>query len=106
LLERAEILGERMQQHFLGLARKHHAIGDIRGLGAMVAVEFLHEGNTCRPAPEIAKALIAEARQRGLLLLGCGAHGNIVRIMAPLSIEDDILAEGLEIFSRALGAMV
>lgn len=105
LLERAVVTGEIMQQHFLELARKNPTIGDVRGLGAMVAVEFFHEGNPSSPAPEVAKALIAEARQRGLLLLGCGAYGNIVRIMAPLSIEDDILAEGLGIFSQALGAV-
>jgi 4-aminobutyrate aminotransferase/4-aminobutyrate aminotransferase/(S)-3-amino-2-methylpropionate transaminase len=105
LLERAVVIGEIMQQHFMELARKNRTIGDVRGLGAMVAVEFLHEGNPPSPAPEVAKALIVEARQRGLLLLGCGGCGNIVRVMAPLSIEDGILAEGLEIFSQALGAL-
>lgn len=102
LCARALEVGEHMQKRLREMAAQHKCIGDVRGLGAMVAVEFFHDGDHTRPAPDIAKAVIAAALQRGLLLLSCGSYGNVLRLMVPLTIERAILDEGLDILADAL----
>ena len=104
LCERALAIGEHMQRRLRKLATRHKCIGDVRGLGAMVAVEFFHDGDHARPAPEIAKAVIAAALQRGLLLLSCGSYGNVLRLMVPLTIEQAVLDEGLDLLAAAMDA--
>ena len=104
LCERALAIGEHMQRRLRDLAVRHKCIGDVRGLGAMVAVEFFHDGDHARPAPEIAKAVIAAALQRGLLLLSCGSYGNVLRLMVPLTIEQAVLDEGLDLLAAAMDA--
>ncbi|MBV2264123.1 MAG: aminotransferase class III-fold pyridoxal phosphate-dependent enzyme, partial [Thauera sp.] len=104
LCERAITVGEHMQRRLRELATRHKCIGDVRGLGAMVAVEFFHDGDHARPAPEIAKAVIAAALQRGLLLLSCGSYGNVLRLMVPLTIEQTVLDEGLDLLAAAMDA--
>mgnify|MGYP003704287027 CR=1 FL=1 len=78
-------------------------IADVRGLGAMTAIEFARDGE---PAADIANNLKAEAAKRGLLLLTCGSYGNVMRIMVPLTIPDAVLAEGLDILEAALRAVL
>lgn len=102
LCERSMAIGERLRDFFTGLVKKHVCIGDVRGLGAMTAVEFFHGGDPARPAPEIANALKAEALKRGLLLLTCGNNGNVLRVMTPLTIPFDLLDEGLAIIGGIL----
>jgi len=97
LCKRAAEIGARMMERLREAAARVPAIGDVRGLGAMVAVELFQEGDSRRPAPELARAIIAEARARGLLLLSCGSYGNVLRLMTPLTIEPAVLDEGLEI---------
>jgi 4-aminobutyrate aminotransferase/(S)-3-amino-2-methylpropionate transaminase len=75
---------------------------DIRGLGAMVAVELVTDFASATPDAALTKALIAHALTRGLILLSCGMHGNAVRIMVPLTASDAIIEEGLQIFEAAL----
>ena len=104
LCERALAIGEHMQRRLREMATSHKCIGDVRGLGAMVAVEFFHDGDPARPAPEIAKAVIAAALQRGLLLLSCGTYGNVLRLMVPLTIEQAVLDEGLDLLAAAMDA--
>jgi 4-aminobutyrate aminotransferase/4-aminobutyrate aminotransferase/(S)-3-amino-2-methylpropionate transaminase len=106
LCQRSTELGAHMQKRLREMATHQRCIGDVRGLGAMVAVELFHEGDPHRPAPELTKAVIAEAQQRGLLLLSCGAYGNVLRLMVPLTVEQTILDEGLDILSAALDAAV
>ena len=103
LCERSLEIGEHLRSFFRGLAKDHGCIGDVRGLGAMTAVEFFHGGDLSRPAPEIANALKAEALKRGLLLLTCGNNGNVLRVMTPLTIPFEILDEGLAIIGGILG---
>ena len=105
LCERSRLIGEQLRTYFTGLAGKFACIGDVRGLGAMTAVEFFHGGDKSRPAPEIANALKAEAAKRGLLLLTCGSNGNVLRIMTPLTIPYSVLQEGLEIIGAAMAAV-
>jgi 4-aminobutyrate aminotransferase len=102
LCERSLQLGERMRRQLLALKKKFPCIADVRGLGAMTAVEFCKNGDLKQPSAEIANALKAEAAKRGLLLLTCGSYGNVLRLMIPLTIEDAILDEGMNILEAAL----
>jgi 4-aminobutyrate aminotransferase len=95
--ERAEQVGKRIRERLETIARRSGAIGEVRGLGPMVAIEF------AEPTAELAGGVTAAARERGLVLLSCGIYGNVVRILVPLSISDDELARGLELFEESLG---
>jgi 4-aminobutyrate aminotransferase/4-aminobutyrate aminotransferase/(S)-3-amino-2-methylpropionate transaminase len=103
LCERSMALGETMRARFTKMQKSIPQIADVRGLGAMTAIEFARDGE---PAADIANNLKAEAAQRGLLLLTCGSYGNVMRIMVPLTIPDAVLAEGLDILEAALRAVV
>jgi 4-aminobutyrate aminotransferase/(S)-3-amino-2-methylpropionate transaminase len=80
------------------------AIGDVRGLGAMLAIELVRDRGTKEPAPELAQAVIDAATQRGLLLLKAGVHSNCIRVLCPLVIADAELDEALAVWEEALGA--
>jgi 4-aminobutyrate aminotransferase / (S)-3-amino-2-methylpropionate transaminase / 5-aminovalerate transaminase len=81
-------------------------IGDVRGLGPMLAVEFVTDAETKAPAPELTAAIIEEALQRGLILLKAGVYGNCIRVLCPLSISDGELHEGLAVWEDALAAVL
>lgn len=102
LLAKAERLGERLRAHCAALQRETPAIGDVRGLGPMVAMEFVRDRETKEPAPEIVDAVITAAREKGLLLLKAGLYNSVVRILVPLVIEDDDLTRGLDILSASV----
>jgi 4-aminobutyrate aminotransferase len=102
LCERSVALGERLRSRLKKLAAGHKCIAEVRGLGAMTAVEFCRDGDLHRPAPEIANALKAEAAKRGLLLLTCGTYGNVLRIMVPLTVSDALIDEGLGIIEECM----
>lgn len=106
LCARASMLGEKTRAALAALKARFDCIAEVRGLGAMTAVEFCHKGDPRRPAAEIANALKAEAAKRGLLVLNCGCHGNVLRLMLPLTIPDSVLDEGLAILGEALAAAV
>ena len=106
LTERATALGEKCRTRLNGLRSRFGCIADVRGLGAMTAVEFSHDGDPSKPAGEIATALKNEAAKRGLLLLNCGSYGNVLRLMLPLTIPDSVLDEGMGILEAALAAAV
>jgi 4-aminobutyrate aminotransferase / (S)-3-amino-2-methylpropionate transaminase / 5-aminovalerate transaminase len=94
-LAAAAHLGETMRGRLDELAGRHAWIGEVRGLGPMLAVEL--EERT----PDRAQAVVAAAFERGLLLLSCGLYGNVIRLLAPLTIADDELDEGLAILVEA-----
>ena len=77
-------------------------ISDVRGLGAMVAVEFA--GKDGKPDPDFTKQVQARARDAGLLLLTCGVYANVIRFLFPLTIEESVLEEGLDILAAAMQA--
>jgi 4-aminobutyrate aminotransferase / (S)-3-amino-2-methylpropionate transaminase / 5-aminovalerate transaminase len=104
LLERSRVLGERMTASLKAMAGKNKCIADIRGLGAMVAVELCKEGNLAQPDADLTKRVCAEATQRGLILLSCGTYGNVIRILVPLTASDAIVDEGLAIIEASLTA--
>ena len=106
LADRAAMLGEKCRSRLNALRARFSCIADVRGLGAMTAVEFSHSGDPKKPAGDIAAALKAEAAKRGLLLLNCGSYGNVLRLMLPLTIPDSVLDEGMEILEASLTAAV
>ncbi|MCV3205664.1 aminotransferase class III-fold pyridoxal phosphate-dependent enzyme [Mesorhizobium sp. YC-39] len=79
-------------------------IGEVRGLGAMVAIEFVRDRETRQPWPELVKAITHTAAEKGLLLLSCGVHGNVVRVLTPLTIPFNHLDEGIAILKDSLRA--
>jgi 4-aminobutyrate aminotransferase/4-aminobutyrate aminotransferase/(S)-3-amino-2-methylpropionate transaminase len=100
LLERAVRLGDVLRARLDELAGRHAMIGEVRGLGPMLALEF--EERT----PARAKATVDAAFERGLLLLSCGLDGNVIRLLPPLTIGDEELDEGLDLLDQALAAGV
>lgn len=97
LCERSLAIGERMRAVLWRLKEVVPQICDVRGLGAMTGFELCHGGDPKQPAKDLADELKAEAAKRGLLLLTCGTYGNVIRIMVPLTISNELLSEGLGI---------
>src|SRR5262245_8514204 len=85
---RARELGERVREALDGIASRVGAVGEVRGLGPMLALELVEDRESKAPAPALAGATVAAARERGLVLLSCGLYGNVVRILVPLVIGD------------------
>ena len=81
-------------------------IGDVRGLGAMIALELVRDPISKEPAPELAEAVIHEALQRGLLLLKAGVNGNCIRVLCPLTTSEAELDDGLRAWEDALGVVL
>ncbi len=108
LLARSTALGETFRARFaeIGARVAPYRMWDIRGLGAMLAVEFVTDFETATPDAHLTKAVVAHALKRGLILLACGMHGNALRIMVPLTASDAIIEEGLAIFEEALAAAI
>lgn len=99
LLERCRALGEQVSTRLQDLAKQYPVIAEVRGLGAMIAIELMKEG---KPAPELTTALVAKAREKGLILLSCGIYGNVIRILMPLTVPDAQLKQGLDILAASL----
>ena len=97
-LERAATVGRVLRERLDALAGRYDAIGEVRGLGPMIAFELAEQ------RPERAKAIVDAAFERGLLLLSCGLYGNVVRLLPPLTISDEELEDGLALLDDALGA--
>jgi 4-aminobutyrate aminotransferase / (S)-3-amino-2-methylpropionate transaminase / 5-aminovalerate transaminase len=103
LCARANMIGAQIKQRLNGLTGKGHTcVGDVRGLGAMVALELVKDGDVTRPDAELTKALVAKAAANGLVILSCGVRSNVIRFLVPLTVSDAVLAEGLDIFERSL----
>jgi len=102
LCARAARVGARMRAHLEALAREVPSIGDVRGLGAMVAFELVKDPRTKEPDAALTAAILASAEKRGLILLSCGTEANVVRLLSPLTIPDAVLEEGLGILSAAV----
>jgi 4-aminobutyrate aminotransferase len=102
LCARAAAVGEKMRTRLLALAKELPCIGDVRGLGAMVAFELVKDPKTREPDAELTAAILTHAETRGLILLSCGTRLNVVRLLAPLTIPDAVLGEGLDILADAV----
>ncbi|MGE5115603.1 MAG: 4-aminobutyrate--2-oxoglutarate transaminase [Betaproteobacteria bacterium] len=105
LLERAQALGETLMSGLKALAAREPAIGDVRGLGAMVAIELFEDGDVERPDAKLTRRVVAEAARRGLILLSCGSDANVIRILVPLTASDAVVAEGLQILADSFAAL-
>ena len=103
LCDRANVLGSRLKQRLEAIRSTTPEIVDIRGPGFMVAAEFnTPDGKT--PSPDFAQKVRAEALKRNLVLLICGTYGNVIRFLAPLTIDDAIFAEALDILELSVAA--
>jgi 4-aminobutyrate aminotransferase/(S)-3-amino-2-methylpropionate transaminase len=102
LNERAIQIGETMRARMLAWQERFAAIGDVRGLGAMLAIELVEDRATKQPAPKLAQAVIDACLQRGLLLLKAGVYGNAIRVLCPLVLTDAELDEALGVWEEAL----
>ncbi len=106
LVERAQHIGETIRARMLSWQERYDAIGDVRGLGAMLAIEYVEDRATKEPAPAIATRVAEEAAKRGLLLLKAGIHSNCNRVLCPLVITDAELEEALGAWEDALEAVL
>jgi 4-aminobutyrate aminotransferase len=104
LCARALQIGLRMRTHLEAQAKIHPRIGDVRGLGAMVAFELVKDARGKEPDAELTASIVANAEQRGLILLSCGTSANVVRLLSPLTISDALLEEGLTLLAQAIEA--
>ncbi|HKI91623.1 MAG TPA: 4-aminobutyrate--2-oxoglutarate transaminase [Gaiellaceae bacterium] len=102
LVESAQRIGETIHGRMREWQERFPAIGDVRGLGAMLAIEYVRDRATKEPAPELASRVAEEAAQRGLLLLKAGVHSNCNRVLCPLVITDGELTEALDAWEEAL----
>ena len=100
---RADEIGSRIRAALEGLAGRIEAVGEVRGLGPMLALELVEDRETKAPAAALAKRTTQAARERGLVLLSCGLYGNVIRILVPLVISDGELDRGLELLEESLG---
>jgi len=106
LVARAEDIGDRIREQMLAWQARWPQIGDVRGLGAMLAIELVRDPGTKEPAPELALATIDAALARGLILLKAGLYGNCIRVLCPLTIEDAVLDEALSVWEDALAGVL
>jgi 4-aminobutyrate aminotransferase/(S)-3-amino-2-methylpropionate transaminase len=102
LLERAQQIGETMRARMVQWQERFPHIGDVRGLGAMLAIELVQDRDTKEPHPELATAIVEGAAERGLLLLKSGIYSNCIRVLSPLVLTDAELDEALEVWEDAL----
>jgi 4-aminobutyrate aminotransferase/(S)-3-amino-2-methylpropionate transaminase len=106
VVARAQLLGDAIRARMRDWHARWPQIGDVRGLGAMLAIELVRDPVTKEPAPELVEAVIDEALQRGLLLLKAGVHGNCIRVLCPLTTSDAELDDGLYAWEEALASVL
>jgi 4-aminobutyrate aminotransferase/(S)-3-amino-2-methylpropionate transaminase len=104
LVAAASQIGETIRGRMLAWQQRWDAIGDVRGLGSMLAIELVHSRSTKDPAPELASAVVEAAAERGLLLLKSGIYSNCIRVLVPLVISDGELDEALAVWEEGLAA--
>jgi 4-aminobutyrate aminotransferase/(S)-3-amino-2-methylpropionate transaminase len=102
LVERSNAIGETMRARMQGWQSRFPEVGDVRGLGGMLAIELVHDRDSKNPAPELVAAICEEAFRNGLLLMSAGIYSNVVRVLVPLTIADGELDEALDVWERAL----
>jgi 4-aminobutyrate aminotransferase/(S)-3-amino-2-methylpropionate transaminase len=106
IVARAEVLGRAIRARMLEWQARWPRIGDVRGLGAMLAIEIVRDAATKEPAPELVERIVEEALQRGVLLLKAGVDGNCIRVLCPLTTSEAELADGLGAWEDALAVVL
>ncbi len=104
LLDRATEIERLMKDRLGRMQADDDRIGDVRGRGAMIAVELVKSGSA-QPDPDLTKALCAAAHAKGVIVLSCGTFGNVLRFLPPLTISDELLDEGLDVLAEALAEL-
>ena len=104
LAKRSRDIGEIVMRKYEYLKKKYECVGDIRGLGAMIGIEFVKDKKTKEPDSVLTKKIILECANNGLLVEGAGTYNNVIRFLAPLAITDEQLNVGLEIFENAINS--
>jgi 4-aminobutyrate aminotransferase/(S)-3-amino-2-methylpropionate transaminase len=104
VIARAQKLGTHVAQRLGAMMDDHRfeCIGDVRGIGPMLAVEFVKHRESREPAPELAKRITTRAAERGLIVIGCGIYSNVVRVLMPLTMSLELADEGLEILEASM----
>jgi 4-aminobutyrate aminotransferase/(S)-3-amino-2-methylpropionate transaminase len=102
LLKRAQDIGRFMSSRLKGLQGRFACVGEVRALGAMVALELVKNMRADAPDAELTKAVVQAAGRRGLIILSCGVYANVIRFLTPLTIPDALLKEGCNVFEQAL----
>lgn len=105
LLEQAVALGRTLEDRFAKLQQQYDLIGDVRGIGPMIAMELVKDRATKIPAADEAKALVRYCFDNGLLILACGTYGNVIRFLMPLVITDEQLNKGLQTLEQGFAAL-
>ena len=100
--KRSVEIGKTVTDRYLKMKDRYTCIGDVRGLGAMIGIEFVKDRATREPDAELTSEIILECAKNGLLVEGAGIYGNVIRFLAPLVITDKQLAAGLDIFENAV----
>jgi 4-aminobutyrate aminotransferase/(S)-3-amino-2-methylpropionate transaminase len=105
LLTRSREIGAAIMDRFESFASRHEAVGDVRGRGAMCAIELVADRGSKEPLGADAMNAIARGcLEHGVLVLTAGTYGNVVRLLPPITIEEDLLDEGLDVLDEAIGA--
>lgn len=102
LLERAQIVGEKVRKAFLQLQQQCDLLADVRGFGAMIAAEFCFDGDPGKPAGDVVKEALATALAQGVLAIAAGPTGNIIRVLSPLTISDADLDRAMQVLTDAI----
>ena len=105
LLQRSQRIGELLQTRLRTLQQRFPVIGEIRGVGAMVAMELVKNGSAEQPDAELTRALVLAAAAQGLVILSCGVYSNVIRFLTPLTISDALLSEGMDKLEAALSVV-
>jgi 5-aminovalerate/4-aminobutyrate aminotransferase len=100
LLDRCKAVGERLVTGLKAIQAKHNSIGEVRALGAMIAMELCEGGDVHKPNAALTGQIVAKAREKGLILLSCGTYGNVLRVLVPLTADDALLDRGLAIIAE------
>jgi 4-aminobutyrate aminotransferase/(S)-3-amino-2-methylpropionate transaminase len=108
LCQRADLIGTQVADHLRSMQADglQEHLGDIRQLGAMIAVDLVKDGDAGQPDAELTTRMVQQAAANGLLLLPCGVRGNVVRFLPALTIDEATLQQGLDIFGATLRSLV
>lgn len=108
LCARAVTIGQRFTDRLLAMQNdpRFGCIGEVRGLGAMVAIELVKDRDPHQPDADLTKALVAKAAENGLILLSCGLYSNVIRFLVPLTASDALIDEGLDVLQASLAEVV
>ena len=102
ILERSRKLGEQLVKRYESWRERFECVDHVRNLGGMTAFDLVTDKKSSTPDAQLTQAVVARARENGLILLSCGFYGNTIRNLVPVTVEEDVLEEGLGIIEQAL----